>query len=126
MPSNFTITPDQYARDLGVIFASTLSMSDHISSVSTSCFLFFRDLQRIRNTRLFHCSHHRNLSHLPQTSLLQLPLSQLPHSQLGRLQFILNFKTFLSSGCLYNSQIRSHHSIYQISSLAQNGSAHSI
>jgi len=57
MPSNVTITPAQSARNLGVIFDSTLSMSDHISSVSKYCFLSIRDLRRIRNTLLFHCSH---------------------------------------------------------------------
>ena len=50
MPSNVTITPAQSARNLSVIFDSTLSMSDHISSVSKSCFLSIRDLRRIRNT----------------------------------------------------------------------------
>jgi len=34
MPSNVTITPAQSARNLFVIFESTLSMCDHISSVS--------------------------------------------------------------------------------------------
>jgi len=63
IPSNVTITPALSARNLGVIFDSTLSMSDHISSVSKSCFLSICDLRRIRNTRLLHGSHHRNLSH---------------------------------------------------------------
>jgi hypothetical protein len=38
MPSNVTITPTDAARNLGVIFDSSLTMSDHISSVSKSCF----------------------------------------------------------------------------------------
>ena len=50
MSSNASITPTPSARNLGVIFDSTLSMSDHISSVSKSCFLSIRDLRRIRNT----------------------------------------------------------------------------
>jgi hypothetical protein len=50
MPSNAIITPTSSARNLGVIFDSTLSISDHISSVSESCFLSIRDLRRIRNT----------------------------------------------------------------------------
>jgi len=41
MPSNVTITPAKFARNLCVIFDSTLSMSDHISSVSKSCFLIY-------------------------------------------------------------------------------------
>jgi hypothetical protein len=50
MPSNITISPTDTARNLGVIFDSSLTMSDHISSVSKSCFLSIRDLRRIRNT----------------------------------------------------------------------------
>ena len=34
MPSNAIITPTPSARNLGVIFDSTLSLFDHISSVS--------------------------------------------------------------------------------------------
>jgi len=49
-PSNVTITPSDWARNLGVIFDSSLTMSDHISSISKSCFPSIRDLHRIRNT----------------------------------------------------------------------------
>jgi len=42
--SHSTITPAQCARDVGVIFVPTLSMSDHISSVSKSRLLSIRDL----------------------------------------------------------------------------------
>ena len=44
MPSNAIITPTPSARNLGVIFDSTLSMSDHISSVSKSCFEWMKDV----------------------------------------------------------------------------------
>ena len=60
MPSNVTITPTDAARNLGVIFDSSLTMSDHISSVFKSCFLAIRDLRRIRNTldySLYNCSN---------------------------------------------------------------------
>jgi len=50
MASNVTITPTKSARNLGIIFDSTLSMSHHISSFSKSCFLSIRHLRRIRNT----------------------------------------------------------------------------
>jgi len=50
MPSNVTINPSDSARNLGVIFDGTLTMSDHISSVSKSCFLSIRDLRRIKST----------------------------------------------------------------------------
>ena len=42
MPSNVTIMPADSARNLGIIFDSTLSMSHHISSVSKSCFSSIR------------------------------------------------------------------------------------
>jgi len=91
MPSNDTITPAQSARNLDVIFDSTLSMSDHISSVSKSCFLSIRDLRRIRNTLDF--SPARTIA----TSLIHSKLDycnslflNFPQSQLGRLQLILN------------------------------------
>jgi len=50
MPSNVTITSSDTARILGVIFDSSLTVYDHISSISKSCFLSIRDLRRIRNT----------------------------------------------------------------------------
>jgi len=40
MHSNVTITHSDSARNLGVIFDSSLNMSDHLSSISKSCFLY--------------------------------------------------------------------------------------
>jgi len=98
IPSNVTITPAQSARNLGVIFDSTLSMSDHISSVSKSCFLSIRDLRRIRNTLDFSTA--RTIA----TSIIHSKLDNcnsaflnLPQSQLGRLQLILNFSDWAVS-----------------------------
>jgi len=91
MPSNVTITPAQSARNLGVIVDSTLSMSDHISSVSKSCFLSIRDLRRIRNAHDFSTA--RTIATSPIHSKLDYCNSlflNLPQSQLGRLQLILN------------------------------------
>ena len=91
MPSNVSIKPTDSARNLGVIFDSTLSLSQHISSVSKSCFLFIRDLRRIRNTLDF------NTAHTIATSLIHSRLDycnslflNLPQSQIRRLQLILN------------------------------------
>jgi len=91
MPSNAIITPTSSARNLGVIFDSTLSMSDHISSVSKSCFLSICDLRKIRST-LDHTT-----AHTMDTSLINSKLDycnslflNLPQSQLNRLQLILN------------------------------------
>ena len=91
MPSNAVITPTSSARNLGVIFDSTLSMSDHISAVSKSCFLSIRDLRRIRNTLDL------TTAHTIATSLIHSKLDycnslflNLPQFQLHRLQLILN------------------------------------
>jgi hypothetical protein len=91
MPSNISISPVSSARNLGVIFDSTLSMSDHISAVSKSCFSHIRDLRRIRNT----------LDHLTAktiaTSLIHSRVDycnslflNLSSSQLNCLQLLLN------------------------------------
>ena len=50
MPSTTSIKPVASARNLGVIFDSNLSFSDHISYISKTCFAHIRDLRRIRNT----------------------------------------------------------------------------
>ena len=50
MPSSTSIKPVASARNLGVIFDSNLSFSDHISYISKTCFVHIRDLRRIRNT----------------------------------------------------------------------------
>ena len=48
--NNVTLSPVYSARNLGVIFDSNLTFSQHISAVSKSSFLHIRDLSRIRNT----------------------------------------------------------------------------
>ena len=48
--SNTTIQPVSSARNLGIIFDSNLSFSDHISYISKSCFSQIHDLRHIRNT----------------------------------------------------------------------------
>ena len=91
MPSNVTITPADTARNLGVIFDSSLTMSDHISSVSKSCFLSIRDLRRIRNTLDLHTAQTiaSSLIHSKLDYCNSLFLN-LPRTQLDRLQLILN------------------------------------
>jgi len=83
-------------------------MSDHISSVSKSCFLYIRDLRRIRNNPDF------STAHTIATSLIHSKLDycnslylNLPQSELVRLQ---THCKFLTSSCLLNSQIHSYHS----------------
>jgi len=91
MPSNITINPSDTARNLGVIFDSSLTMSDHISSVSKSCFMSLRDLRRIRST--LDSTTAKTIA----TSLIHSKVDycnslflNLPRSQLDRLQLILN------------------------------------
>ena len=86
-----SLSPVSTARNLGVIFDSTLSMSQHISAISKSCFIHIRDLRRIRNTLDLHTS--KTIA----TSLIHSRLDycnslflNLPSSQLNRLQLILN------------------------------------
>ena len=93
MPCNAIITPTSSARNLGVLFDSTLSISDHISSVSKSCFLSIRDLRRIRNTFDYTTAHtiatsltHSNLDYCNSLflNLSSLTWSSSAHSQLFR------------------------------------------
>jgi len=92
MPSNVTITPAQSTRNLGVIFDSTPSMSDHISSVSKSCFLSIRDLRRIRNTLDLSTARTIATSLIHSKLITATPsfLTFLNPNCIGRLQFILN------------------------------------
>ena len=48
LPGNVTLCPVTSARNLGVIFDSNLSFSEHISAISRSCYQHIRDLRRIR------------------------------------------------------------------------------
>ena len=89
--SNTTIQPVSSARNLGIIFDSNLSFSDHISYISKSCFSHIRDLRRIRNT-LDHktaCTIATSLIHskLDYCNSLYLNIS---NQQLNQLQLVLN------------------------------------
>ena len=88
---NISISSVSSARNLGIIFDSSLSMSDHISYISKSCFSLVRDLRRIRYTLDL------NTAKLIATSLVHSRLDycnslflNLPSSELNRLQLILN------------------------------------
>ena len=47
LPNDVILSPVGSARNLGVIFYSNLTFSDHISAVSKSCLYHIRDLRRI-------------------------------------------------------------------------------
>jgi len=92
MPSHVTITPTNSARNLGVIFDSSLIIiSEHISSVSKSCVLSIRDFRRIRDTLDY------STAQTISTSLIHSKVDYcnslclyLPRCKLDRLQLILN------------------------------------
>jgi hypothetical protein len=50
LSNNVTLLPVHSALNLGVIFDSNLTFSEHNSAVSESCFYLIRDLRRIRST----------------------------------------------------------------------------
>jgi len=64
-------------------------LSDHIFSVSKSCFLSIPDLRRIRNTLDFSTARTISLIHSKLDYCSSLFLN-LPQSQLNRLQLVLN------------------------------------
>ena len=91
MPSSTSIKPVASARNLGVIFDSNLSFSDHISYISKTCFAHIRDLRRICNT-LHHttaCTIATSLIHSKLDYCNSLFLN-LNCQQTNRLQLILN------------------------------------
>src|SRR5271157_2609425 len=88
---NYSITPVESARNLGIIFDSNLSFDKHISNLSKACYFHIRDLRRIRPTLDFDTA--RTIA----TSLVHSKLDycnslyyNLPQSQLKRLQAIQN------------------------------------
>lgn len=91
LPNGCTLSPVTSARNLGVIFDSNLSFSQHISSVSKSCFYHIRDLRRIRNTidQTTACTIATSLVH-SKIDYCNSLLLNLPSTQLNRLQLVLN------------------------------------
>jgi hypothetical protein len=79
------------ARNLGVIFYSTLSYSEHISAISKSCFNHIRDLRRLRSSidQTTACTIATALIHSKLDYCNSLLLN-LPASSTNRLQFVLN------------------------------------
>jgi hypothetical protein len=82
LPNNVTLSPIHSARNLGVILESNLTFSEHMSTVSKSCFSQIRDLRRIRNTidRTTACTIASSLIHSKLDCcnylLLNLPSTQ--------------------------------------------------
>jgi hypothetical protein len=64
LPDNVYVKPVSSARNLGVIFDSRLSFTDHISSVSKACYCHIRNLRRIRSSLeycYYYCYFHDTL-----------------------------------------------------------------
>lgn len=91
LPNNITVSPVKSARNLGVIFDSNLTFSQHISAISKSCFYHIRDLRRIRNTidLTTACTIATSLVHSKLDYCNSLLLN-LPATQTNRLQLVLN------------------------------------
>jgi len=90
MPSNVTVSHANCARNLGVICDSSLTMSDHISSVSIFCFFSFVTFEDTET--LLISPLHTLLPHLIHSKGWLLCNSQFINlPQLDRLQLALNF-----------------------------------
>jgi len=77
--------------NLGVIFDSSLTFSEHISPLSKSCFISIGDLRRIRNTLVYSTAQTiaTSLFHVGFDYCNSLFIN-LPRCQLDRLHLILN------------------------------------
>ena len=91
LPDNVYVKPVSSARNLGVIFDSRLSFTDHVSSVSKACYCHIRNLRRIRS------SLDQSTATTIATSMIHSKLDycnslflNLPKFELNRLQSILN------------------------------------
>jgi hypothetical protein len=91
LPNSVTLCPVKSARNLGVIFYSTLSYSEHISAISKSCFNDIRDLRRLRTSidETTACTIATALVHSKLDYCNSL-LPNLPSSSTNRFQFVLN------------------------------------
>ena len=87
--NDITLTLVDSARNLGVIFDSNLTFSQHISAISKSCFHDIRDLVRIRNTADLTTARTIATSH-SKVDYCNSLLLNLPATQTNRLQLVLN------------------------------------
>ena len=91
LPSNHLITPTDSARNIGFIFDSSLTCSKQISSLSSACNYYIRDLRHIRHTLDLKTAS------VIATSLVHSKLDycnslylNLPQKQISRLQLLQN------------------------------------
>jgi hypothetical protein len=90
LPNSVTLCPVKSARNLGVIFDSTLFYSEHISAISKSCFNHIQVLRRLRNSidQTTACTIATALVHFKLDYCNSLLLN-LRSSSTNRLQFVL-------------------------------------
>jgi Reverse transcriptase (RNA-dependent DNA polymerase) len=105
MTPTIVLSPVSSARNLGVLFDSNLSLSDHISSTIKSCLFHVRDLRRLRP--IFD----KTTAHNVATALIHSKLDycnslflNLPANQLDRLQLVLD-----SAARAVTNTPKSHH-----------------
>jgi hypothetical protein len=91
LPNSVKLCPVKSARNLDVIFYSTISYSEHISAISKSCFNHIRDLRRLQSSidQTTACTIATALIHSKLDYCNSLLLN-LPASSTNRLQFVLN------------------------------------
>ena len=86
LPSNHPITPTDSARNFGFIFASSLTFSKQISSLSSACNYHIRDIRLIRHTldikTVFTIATSLVHSKLGNSLYLNLPKKQISLLQL--------------------------------------------
>jgi hypothetical protein len=93
------------APNLGVIFDSNLTFSQHISAVSKQCFYHIRDLRRIRYTitQITACIIATSLAHSKLDCYNSLLLN-VPSIQTMHLQLVLN-----AAACAVTKTPKLHH-----------------
>jgi hypothetical protein len=91
MTPTVTLSPVSSGRNLGVMFDSDLSLSDHISPIIKSCLFHVRDLSRLRPIldQTTACNIATALIHSKPDYCNSLFLN-LPANQLDHLQPVLN------------------------------------
>jgi hypothetical protein len=105
LPNSVTLSPVDSAHNLGVIFYSTLSFSEHISAISKSCLYHIQDLRHLRNLmdQTTACTIATALVHSKLDYCNSLLLN-LPSSSTNHLQLVLN-----SAACAVTKTSKFHH-----------------
>jgi len=91
LPNNVILSPVDSVRNLSVIFDKNLSIAQHISVVSKSCFHNIHDLRRISNTSDQTTAYTIAASFIhSQIDSCNSLLLNLPATQTNRLQLVRN------------------------------------